>query len=215
MNKNCEKPLGLHLTLTAISHILNFFYCLYLFIRYGRPYNQEAEDSKLRENSVFERTGQLLCYDFVTLFYIFLLIFEIAWAIIGIDWISSNPSQCTSLPSATFALILLALLWIFLIFGLCIAFLAIVNIACEEGSCSVKYVLAGVIVCLTCGICQPKSIKKVKKFGKFFSKRNDQSDNSRRESNRHIRERDNTSMRNPYQFDNYYSPRGYGNRGYY
>lgn len=109
---------------------------------------------------MFERTCKLLCYDFITLFYMVLIGFEVVWAILGLFWLFSNSSACQALLSTTLAIILLILLWVFLLFGACVTFLALSSAAYQEGSCSLGSLLGCCWKCITCELLNPDKVRR-------------------------------------------------------
>jgi len=115
-----------------------------------------------RETNVWQRMVKILCYDFVTLFYMLVFIFQFVWAIIGHNWLSESGPICeAAAPSATgWDLGLLIVWWVYFGLGIFIALLTVCIQACDEGSCTCENCICGCIMCCTCGLCGKSSVRK-------------------------------------------------------
>lgn len=174
VGKYCVKPIGVHLAVMAACHLLNFLFALYLFCKFRKPYESTNNGNggtinrsnsiydAPKETNVWQRMVKILCYDFVTLFYVFVVIFEFAWAIVGHSWLAQSGRVCESFcPSTTgWDLALIIIWWVYLGIGLFVALLTICIQACDEGSCTCENCICGCIMCCTCGICGKTAVKR-------------------------------------------------------
>ena len=169
----CEKNIPLHLIIVAIGHLVNFLYAVYLFCKFRKPYEPTTDASKQhsgnasglydapRETNVCQRLTKILCYDFVTLFYMLALAFQFVWAIIGHSWLSAVSPVCQELLGSAFTwdYILIVIFWAFIGIGLLVGAVTLCIQACEEGSCTWTSVCASCIYCCTCGQCCEQTLK--------------------------------------------------------
>ena len=168
----CEKNIPVHLVIMGVCHLLNFLYSIYLFCKFKNPYEKadagqpantstgSAYDAP-KETNVMQRFTKILCYDFVTLFFIFVLLFEIVWAIIGSSWLSSISPLCSDALGSvvTWDNVLIIIFWCYLFIGVLVGCVTLCIQACEEGSCNWTSVCAGCIFCCTCGQCCESTLK--------------------------------------------------------
>lgn len=174
VSKYCAKPIGVHLIVMAGCNVINFLFALYLFCKFRKPYEktETSQNNQLthsnsfydapKDTNVWQRMNKVLCYDFVTLFYILVLIFEIIWAIIGHNWLSQSGQICADFCPNTvkWDIVVLVIFWVFLGLGLIVGVSTICIQACSEGSCTFDACVCGCIYCCTCGVCGTQSVNK-------------------------------------------------------
>jgi len=165
---SCSEPIKAHFIVIMVINLLNWLFLGYLCYRYGVPYKQGGDPSR-QEMNVLQRTQNLILYDFVVCFFIFFLIFEIVWLIIGGVWDNSEPSNSPcSLTDAGKSLLSfhrasLVILWIYLAVGAFVFIMTIIIYACDEGSCTMHDTCRFTWLCCTCGLCDIGKSQKPKK----------------------------------------------------
>ena len=168
----CKKPIGVHLIVMAGCNVLNFFFALYLFCKFRKPYEKPNEGNQgqnmnsstlydaPKETNVWQRMNKVLCYDFVTLFYMLILIFEFIWACLGHSWLGESGQICADFCPTTvkWDIVVLVIFWVFLGLGLIVGLTTLCIQACSEGSCTLDACCCGCIYCCTCGLCGKSSL---------------------------------------------------------
>ena len=158
----------------AACNVINFLYALYLYCKFRKPYeitnNGQAPPTTNtgtfydmpKETNVWQRMNKILCYDFVTLFYMIILIFEIVWAIVGHSWLAASGSICSdNCPkSVSWDIVVIVIFWVYLGLGLLVGLTTLCIQACGEGSCTIDACCAGCIYCCTCGICGKSALSR-------------------------------------------------------
>eukprot|EP01016_Furgasonia_blochmanni_P056580 TRINITY_DN9674_c0_g1_i10.p1 TRINITY_DN9674_c0_g1~~TRINITY_DN9674_c0_g1_i10.p1 ORF type:complete len:301 (-),score=18.27 TRINITY_DN9674_c0_g1_i10:95-997(-) len=169
----CNNPNHIGLIVQCIILFLNFVFCIYLCVKYGKAqaetqanYNGPGEDGRSGGKDVCETTKHLLLYDVGVCIYMVFILFAIVWTILGYIWNGGENSICKDKFSSVFALAEIArtLTWVFFIGGLIFGLLTLIILACEEGSCTVDSTLRYICLIMTCCMCDMR--KKNQKPGR-------------------------------------------------
>lgn len=120
-------------------------------------------NSGQEEKNILQRTVNLIMYDCWVLIYIFLLCFFIYWTVKGHAYLEQEEdgSSCRTYKGGIIIqaeIFNLVAMWLYIGFGV-IAFLftLLVN-ACDEGSCTCLELCRCLILCCTCGCCDPGNL---------------------------------------------------------
>jgi hypothetical protein len=142
----------------ACCHLVNFTFCCYLCYRYGKKYNEPAlnqgEKQQKVERNAYERTCNLIKYDFFVCFYVIFIAFEIAWTILGHIWLAETDEECQidSEYLIIFLQVALALMWVYLSLGLLILLFSLCLVCCDSPDCQDDF-CRFLCLCLTLGCC--------------------------------------------------------------
>lgn len=145
----CEVDnLKVHLLVQGINNAINFIFCLYLVVQYGKKYKSKKSESKpnagpnnngQEEKNILQRTINLIMYDCWVLLYICLLIFFVVWNIMGHVYLSEEINEKGPCKRENDGIIVTAdyinicTMWAFLIIGAIAFILTLIINACDEG----------------------------------------------------------------------------------
>jgi hypothetical protein len=100
-SNQCSHPLQVWLLICLIVFLINLIFALYLFRRlagtdFENPeINPRYDANKHEEINQYEHTKHFLMYDPGVCLYIMILLFQIAWAIVGLSWYGDEGTVCS------------------------------------------------------------------------------------------------------------------------
>lgn len=146
VSQNCKNPINVHLLIFIICHLINVAFCFYLYYSFSKP--------SANSQGAMERAGNMMMYDWGTCFYIVVILFQIAWTIVGVVWIGGEGKACgTSAPNTiVWDILLLSGFLLFMVLGMVFGFAGLVYQSCTEGSMGCCGLFKIVFIVCTCGI---------------------------------------------------------------
>mmetsp|Transcript_13548 Transcript_13548/g.25545 ORF Transcript_13548/g.25545 Transcript_13548/m.25545 type:complete len:400 (+) Transcript_13548:819-2018(+) len=134
---------NIHLLIQGILMLINFLICVYLMVKLSKD-NPEKKEGP---NDTWSKVKHLICYDFVVCSYVFVLIFEFIWNILGHVWLA-DPGCSSSLEAMDYAAIII--MWVWLSLSAMLFCCSVTVAACDDGSCGVDTCLRDCFYCLCC-----------------------------------------------------------------
>lgn len=139
---------NVHLLIQGLLMLTNFLVCVYVMIKLGRNSDQGKKTDE--PTDTWSKTKHLICYDFVICSYIFVLIFEFIWNILGHVWLA-DPGCSSSLEAMDYAALII--MWVWLGLSALLFCCSVTVAACDDGSCGVDTCLKDCFYCLCCCCC--------------------------------------------------------------
>ncbi|CAG9333662.1 unnamed protein product [Blepharisma stoltei] len=157
-SNDCSNPLEIFLLIQGILFLANFLICIYLMIKY----KNKNEKERTGNDEIWKKTAHLMCYDVILCLYFLVFAFEIAWNIVGHNWVAGQDCSESSLPAMT--IVALILMWVFIGLGIFMFMCTILTLACEEGSCGFEKCCSDLCyICFCCCLFTKPREKHVKK----------------------------------------------------
>jgi hypothetical protein len=144
---DCGSPIDMKtwLYVCAAVQLLNWCVALRTFLKFDMPYNPADPKDK----DYVSRMNHMICYDPLIAFYLFVLMFQFAWQVVG-HVVYSHIDEALCAKSVTYmADAAITLVWIFLALG-CFSLVAGYLMEAVETRCCPQFLGSACGMCLEC-----------------------------------------------------------------
>lgn len=165
LREKCKNSHLLWLVLFSLSLILNACFSFYLFSKFlvigSREYQEEGQvylqnanpAARQHSRSVSEEFTHLLCYDFVTLGFIFLTIVQLIACGIETAWLKNEEVECLSYKTPRLSYVIIGIFSLYLLIGAFLLCCSVFQAFSNEGNLDCITICCCCLYCTTCGLC--------------------------------------------------------------